>query len=322
MNQRERFLVGVVVSIVVLWLGWQGWQSYQGAYDRRVSTVDQLEEALYDQELEVLRGREARERLELLQTRSLPADADVARSAYADWLKDTIRESGLELDSVRGVATRRFDDAATELTFNAVASGPPEAVVRFLDAYYRLGVLHQLTNLQLRPADDTGERWRVVSLTSAALVVDGASREAGLPEEPREPPRLRLAEAAAYAERIGARNLFARYTPPPPPRPDPQPVARSEPRPEPPPFDDAKHAKLTGIVRDGAELQAWVLVRTTGEQLRLKAGDKLEVGSLTGTVKSVGPREMTVESEAGQWAVSLSDDTLRQAADDAQKAGS
>lgn len=315
MTQRERFLAGSIVLLIALWLGWQGWQSYQSAYDRRVSTRDQLDSALHDQELEALKGRDARRRLEALQEKSLPVDADVARSAYADWLKDAIREAGLELDSVRGVATRRFGEAATELTFTAVASGPPESVVRLLDAYYRLDVLHQLTNLQLRPASDSGDQWRVVTLTSAALVVDGAVREEGLPEAPRDPARLRLANADAYVRNVVGRNLFARYTPPPPPRPEPREVVRPEPPPrkEPPPFDDSEHAKLTGIVRDGAQLQAWVLVRTTGEQLRLKVGDRFEVGSLKGTVKSVDPRRIVVTSEGGEWTAALGD-TLREAA--------
>ncbi|QDT68719.1 hypothetical protein MalM25_16430 [Planctomycetes bacterium MalM25] len=309
MTQREKTLIIAIVTLGGLWFLWRGFDSYQQAYNDRVRDTERLQDELFDQQLEVRRGKQALRQLERYQSQSLPIDPDVARSDYSDWLKEAIQSSGLELGSVKWNATRPEGDAATALTFSANAAGSPEGVVRLLDAYHRLDSLHQLTNLQLRPTDEEGSRW-AITLTSVALILEGAEREEGLPEEPIEPPRLRLATADEYVDSVVGRNLFTSYTPPPPPRPEKPKVVRRDPppKPSPPPFDDAKHAQLTGIVETGAQLQAWIRIRTTGETLRLHAGDELEVGLLKGRVQAVLPREIVVESEEGVvWRAALGD---------------
>lgn len=300
MNQREKLLLGGVVSIIALWVAWNGFTSYQSAYDRRERTLAELEEQLFDAGVDARRARQSLRRLERYQEESLPSDPDVARSVYAAWLIDTIQKSGLDLGSVKWASTRRYEEAATALTFTAAASGKPEGVVKLLDAYHRLGVLHQLTNLQLRPADEEGAEWSV-SLTSVALVVDGTTSEAGLPETPREPSRLARPDTDSYVESVVGRNLFKSYTPPPPPRPERTEVVKEtpKPKPSPPPFDDAEHAALSGIVGYGDAYEAWVVVRTTGQTLRLHDGDALEVGQLKARVQSVQQREMVVEIDGG-----------------------
>lgn len=308
MNQREKGLLAVIVGLLGFWFLWQGYSSYEDGYDKRVTELADLDDELFEQDLEARRSREALRRLERYQEQSLPSDPEVARSVYSAWLVETIQGSGLELDNVKWNATRRQGEAATALTFSAAAQGSPEAVTRLLDAYYRLDVLHQLVSCQLRAIDDDGELWSV-TLTSVALVIDGAEREAGLPGpvDPGE-TRLRLATADEYVESVAGRNLFASYTPPPPPRPK-QPKVVSQPKPpkpKPPEFDDAEHAQLTGIVETGARLEAWVFVRTTGERLRLHTGDALEVGQLKGRVQAVLPGEIVVESEDGTtWRAAL-----------------
>lgn len=310
MTQREKTLVIAIAALGGLWFLWRGYDSYQQAYNDRVRDAQRLDDDLFDQQLEVRRGKQALRQLERYQSQSLPTDPDVARSDYSEWLKEAIQSSGLELGSVKWNSTRPEGDAATALTFSANASGSPEGVVRLLDAYHRLDALHQLTNLQLRPTDEEGDRW-AITFTSVALVLDGAEREEGLPEEPLGPARLRLDSADEYVASVVGRNLFASYTPPPPPRPERPKVVRRDPppKPSPPPFDDAKHAQLTGIV-GGTRPEAWVIVRTTGETLRLHEGDELEVGLLKGRVQAVLPheREIVVESEdGGVWRAGLGD---------------
>lgn len=300
MTPREKNLAAAILALICLWGGWRGWISYTEGYDQRVAEFSRLDNDLFDQQMEAKRARRALQRLERFQQQSLPADPEVARSVYSAWLVETVKSAGLELGSVKWASTRRYEDAATALTFGVNASGSPEAVARWLDAYYRLDALHQLANLQVRPANASGDVWSI-ALTSNALIIDGAQRERGLPEGPPESTRLRLATSDAYAESLAGRNVFASYTPPPPPRVDPPKVV-SEARPtkaKPPAFDDAEHAQLTGIVETGAELEAWVRIRTTGETLRLQAGDTLEVGLMKGTVQAVLPKAMVIEGEDG-----------------------
>ncbi|MEO0529871.1 MAG: hypothetical protein AAF266_04750 [Planctomycetota bacterium] len=315
MTQREKVLAGAIVGLLLLWAGWRGLSSYTEGYDDRVAELSRLDDELFDEQMEARRARRALGRLERFQEQSLPKDPEVARSAYSAWLVESIQQAGLELASVKWASTRRYEEAATALTFTVNASGTPKSVASWLDAYYRLDALHQLTNLQLRPSDEDGDDWSL-AVTTTALIVAGTQREEGLPAAMPDTERLRLASADAYADSLAGRNVFARYTPPPPPRPE-KPKVASKPaekkKPSPPPFDDAEHAQLTGIVETGTQLEAWVRVRTTGETLRLHAGDLLEVGLLKGTVQAVLPREMVVEGDDGQtWRAALGD-KLREA---------
>ena len=320
MTQRERFLAGTIVGLLGLWGLWQGYLGYEAGYDRRAAEVRRLDDQLQDQTLAERVSRRAMERLERYQEQSLPSDPDVARSAYREWLIETAATAGLEVDNVKSSPSERdLDGAATALEFDLTGSGSPEAVTRFLDAYYRLDLLHQLTLLNVRPqpgADDGGATWGV-TLKSVALSVAATTREAGLPEAEQAPARLSLASADEYVASVAGRNLLASYVPPPPPRPERPKVVRKPPppKPTPPPFDDATQTKLTGIVGAGDTRQAWVFVRTTGEQLRLRADDPIEVGTVKGRVQAVLPREVLVESADGSvWRFELGD-TLREAAD-------
>lgn len=300
MNRREKTLVAGVVGLGVLWGGWSGYDAWSRACAQRVSQLAERDEELFAAEVAARRARRSLRLLEELQGRSLPADPDVARSAYSAWLVETVEGAGLELAAVKWASTRDYADAGTALTFNLNASGPPEGVVRLLDAYHRLPLLHQIVSLQVRPAAEDGSRWGL-SLSSVAMIVAGTTREAGLPEGELAPARLRRARAEDYVESVVGRNVFASYTSPPPPKPQAPAVAASTPppKPSPPPFDDAEHAALSGIVGYGDAFEAWVVVRTTGETLRVRAGDPLSVGLFKGRVESVGRREMTVIDEGG-----------------------
>lgn len=305
MTQREKVLAAAIGLLLVGWVAFRAIGSYRDGYDRRVAELQQLEVDLADEQFEAHKARAALRRLERFKGQSLPSDPDIARSEYAEWLKETIQSAGMELDSVKFGGSRRYEDTAVALTFGAAGTGSPDAVVRLLDAYYRLDALHQLTNLQLRPASDDGGSWRV-SLTSVALVVDGTLREEGLPPVLETAPRLSRPDAEVYVASILGRNVFANYVPPPPPRPKRQVVDRPKPEKKgPPPFDDSNHAQLTGVVETGERLEAWVRVRTTGETLRLQAGDDLEVGQLRGRVQAVLPREIVVEADGVTWRTPL-----------------
>ena len=320
MTAREKTLAGVIVGLLALWGAWRSYAAYEDGYDSRAAQLRRLDDELFDQNLAARGARQALGRLERYQEQSLPTDPDVARSAYREWLVEATAKAGLQLETVKSTPTRQsLDNAAIALEFDVDAKGPAEAIAVFLDAYYRLDVLHKITLLSLRPGSDaprSGDVW-AMTLKSVTLSVEGAERSSGLPESPREPSRLDLADAAAYSQSLGGRNLFASYEPPPPPRVDPPKVVRKEePKetpPPPPPFDDSEHTSLTGIVGAGEARQAWVFVRTTGERLYLRAGDEFEIGTMKGRVQAVLPREIVVESPNGStWRVGLGD-KLREA---------
>ncbi|UUO04478.1 putative Ig domain-containing protein [Blastopirellula sp. J2-11] len=75
-------------------------------------------------------------------------------------------------------------------------------------------------------------------------------------------------------------------------------------KPEPKPsFDDAAHAFLTATIVSGEYPEAWVSLRTKNKMLRLKPGEKFEIGQLKGKILSVGDK--VIELQIGDETVQL-----------------
>ena len=305
MTQREKMLAIAVGAIFVLWGLWTGAGWYFDSAERLENQLRQAEMDALDAESDLSLAQRSLRSLEAYQNQSLPSDADVARSAYSAWLVEEVEGAGLDLEDVRFTASRSAPGVYEGLAFNVEATGTLKSAVEFLYEYHRLDCLHQLSKLQMTPLDESGDSVRL-SLTSVALVVDGATRSEGLPTEDTD-DRLRFPSAGKYAASIGERNLFARYVPPPPPRPPAPPVEKRAVKkaPEPPPFDHAEHAYFTGVVGGSEDLQAWINVRTTGQVLRLRAGDELQVGLLNGRVQAVTPRTIIVVAGDESWVTAL-----------------
>lgn len=62
-------------------------------------------------------------------------------------------------------------------------------------------------------------------------------------------------------------------------------------------FDDAKYTILSAVLESANENQVWLHIRTKGQTLRLKAGDKFEIGSVKGIVKEIGSGRFTFEQD-------------------------
>jgi hypothetical protein len=77
-------------------------------------------------------------------------------------------------------------------------------------------------------------------------------------------------------------------------------VTVEDPPPEPPKrlaFDDAKFTVLTAVIDMSGTGQVWLSIRPKGQTLKLGVGDKFEVGSVKGTVVSIGDGDFTFESD-------------------------
>jgi hypothetical protein len=73
------------------------------------------------------------------------------------------------------------------------------------------------------------------------------------------------------------------------------------------PLDMAKYATVTGIVEQNDEPQIWVLVKTTGELLKLREGDDFTVGDLKFKVLKIGVRDAVITAEGKKVQVSVGD---------------
>ena len=95
-----------------------------------------------------------------------------------------------------------------------------------------------------------------------------------------------------YPRRSTEQKLMIRVVDPPPPPPPPAPKLK---------FDDSKQTVLTALVQGRDEWMAWMHVRTRDQTLRLRVGDKFEIGSLKGSVVEVTPRFATLEIDGRRF---------------------
>ncbi len=90
---------------------------------------------------------------------------------------------------------------------------------------------------------------------------------------------------------------------PPPPAAPPKPT---------PKYDVAAQAEVSGFIADRNGPEAWIRSKLEGKTLYLKIGDKLSLGSVEGTVVSIGANYMEVETEGKRWTVGM-DESLADA---------
>jgi hypothetical protein len=293
---REKLLAAVVLGLLLVWGGGKLWGRYNEAVATKRSELVAARQRLDDAKFALEKGRLATLQLERWQTRSLPADREVAQSAYRVWLETGFKQAGLTIDDIQ--PSQRLAPAAgySAIGCTVTARGSLKSLTAFLREFYRSALLQQITRLQLRPASDP--KLLGITLQTEALVLAGTASE-GLPAELVDRPQRPT--AAEYADSIGGRNLFAVYTPP---RPVPPPgVARTAPpKPE---FDDAKFAYFTATIQVDGRYQAWIHVRTTNETLRLFAGDAVKVGLFDGKIVSIEPRSMVVKCNEEELRVEL-----------------
>jgi len=234
-------------------------------------------------------------RLAQWESRSLPSDEGQARLLYRSWLRETVDRAGFRSVKSDPGESRTRRGVYTVLPVTVRCRAKLEQLTQFLYDFYSAGHLHRITLLSIKPDSDKGDLELTISIEGLSL--PGADRKDALNDEPAK--RLALAEFSDYRDSIVKRNLFAAYVPPPPPVVKRKPPKRRPPRPTPPPrppeFDHAKHTVVTGLVEVGGRRQVWLLIRTTGEQLKLFEGEKFSTGSATGTIGHVGQRNVEIE---------------------------
>lgn len=293
---REKILAAAVLGLLLVWGGSKLWGRYNDSLAAKRSELITARERLEDAKFALEKGRIAKKQLDGWQARSLPADREVAQSAYRVWLETSFKQAGMTIDDIQ--PSQRLAPAAgySAIGCTVTARGSLKSLTAFLREFYRSALLQQITRLQLRPATDP--KLINITLQTEALVLAGTASE-GIPTEVVKRPKKPT--AAEYAESIGGRNLFSVYTPPRPVLP-PGVAGVAPPKPE---FDDAKHAYFTATIQVDGRYQAWIHVRTTGEILRLFAGDAVKVGLFDGKIVSIEPRLMVVKCNDEELRVEL-----------------
>ncbi|MEZ6073782.1 MAG: hypothetical protein R3C10_26765 [Pirellulales bacterium] len=236
------------------------------------SKIDDYDEA-------ISHGRKAGEKLAQWRKQSLPSDVEKARAAYQKWLLD--------------VANRRFDEKATVTFGEAVGKsgayhrlpvtvrgrGTLGQLTAVLHEFYRAVHLHQINRLNIAPVPNTEQL--DITLGIEALILPDAEQTDELAVG--RSTRLASDRLADYRV-IPQRNLFGDGG-----------IG----------FDPADFTFLTGINGINDVQEAWFTIRTTGEVLKLKIGQRFEVGDFQGMVAEIAQRDVVIDSEGERWLLTL-----------------
>ncbi len=193
MNSREQTLALVLLGAILLTVGAVGgylfvWQPLQ----KQGEAAEALTKEITDLEAQSAAQAETTRRLAVARVRSLPADEALARREYTVALERLIEGAGIPKGYT--ISPKSVDNSARSVP--EIAKGKPVytrvayevvfkkadmwAVKDFLQGYYQLGLLHQITAVTIKKDEDPGSKNAgrrndlTVTLTTEAILVDGA----------------------------------------------------------------------------------------------------------------------------------------------------
>lgn len=193
MTPRERTLALVLIGAVVLVVaGAGGYFLVLEPLQSARAAEDALGGEIADLEKQVAAQRQTADRLKAARVRSLPADEALARREYSVALERLIESAGIPKGYT--ITPKNVDNTAravpeitkgkpvyTKVAYEVVFKrADAAALTDFLERYYRLGLLHQITNISIKKDEETGAKKGpvrndlTVTFTTEAILVDGA----------------------------------------------------------------------------------------------------------------------------------------------------
>jgi len=181
MERRQQYLIGGLVTVVVLWFG-SGWfksavlepiQTKRDELGKLTKTVGQKE----DQLLNLARSKKL---LKDWQARSLPPDLTKARQKpdalnaqglYLEWLTDLAQLSGFEDLKVSPDRRTPKGNIYVSVMVKIEADARFEQLCNFLDRFYRADLLHRVTSLRVQSKESDGDPFFQVTLEAEGLAL-------------------------------------------------------------------------------------------------------------------------------------------------------
>jgi hypothetical protein len=295
MNQRERRLLMVLGVILLGGAAFAGYSLILGPIEELKAEAERVQDEIASKDAILTKLRADQVRVDAAKKRSLPANMDRARVEYGLMMHKLLRDAGapvgfsvtprdsLDTKSVPELDPKTKKPAYSKLGFvirmTKVDLG---TVMKFLHAYYRLNLLHQITQLTITRKEDTvGSRSRddrndlEVTIITEAIILDGAENRQTLLPMPLGAAMvggtagyhalLNTPEAGRGISPLQLANVLATTTPPrdylsitardfihgplpPPPTPREETIVQAPPPPPPPPKEDINaFIKLTGV---------------------------------------------------------------------------
>jgi hypothetical protein len=278
-KHRKKLFIAALGILAVLYAGdWALENLLEGPLKARGNTQRRLEENIEKQKNSLARARKAGKKLAVWEEQSLPSNTEVASSTYQVWLLQVIQHAGLSAQGVNSSDPVPRKGAYSLLSFSARAHGTLEQLTHFLFEFYKAGHLHQIRSLSITPIQKTGELDLAISVE--AIVLPSTERDKEFSTTVSD--RLASLELSDYFP-IVERNLFA--------------VGGG--------LDPTDQAVLTTVIYIDDEPEVWFSLRGTDELLKLREGDRLEIGQFSGILAEIDDTDVIIESEGERWLLSI-----------------
>lgn len=209
MTQRERFLA-IAVGGMLLAIGLQwGFSKYRAAVKQRTLLITNLEQQKQRLQEEMLLGAYADRQMGEYLVRSLPSDAERAKSDYQNWLLDLVRSHGIVNASVDPTTSMPMGDLYERYGFSLTGKATLAQITSLLHDFYSKDYLHRVTQINVTPAK-TGDLTLKMSVDGIAL------QSAPKTNQPPKQTSWRVrADLSQYNEAVLNRNFFSPPNAPP-----------------------------------------------------------------------------------------------------------
>ncbi|MDA8743594.1 LapA family protein [Rubripirellula amarantea] len=202
MTQRERLLSMLVGGLLIAAVVWWGMGKYRSALKLRTNEITRLEQQQTKINEQRKQGELANRQMGEYMVRSLPGNAETARSRYQQWLLSIMEKNELSERSVDPTSSRSMGGLYRQFAFRVQGKARTDNLVDLLYDFYSKDYLHRIRDLSIRPSR-TGDY--VVEMAIDAIALNAAP--ADLPE-PTEKSWQVDKDLAEYRDSILNRNFF------------------------------------------------------------------------------------------------------------------
>jgi Tfp pilus assembly protein PilO len=272
---RRQLLLGALVLMAVLRMGdWVLSSMIQGPLQALRARTEQLQKDIKSRETLLADARKAGKQIVSWQKQSLPADPEVTRSVYRNWLLTVIRTARLRnavVDS-GAVSSRRAKDNSVlyrRMPFSVRARGSLAQFNDFLYRVSRAGYLHQISSLTLTPVASTGQF--EIALGIETLLLPGRKGDS---LNSASSTLLTSADFRDY-EIIVRDNIFGVD------------VDKSDPM---------HHTLVSAITFSNGSAKAWITEQLSDRVTRVGVGSEFDTVALSGRILEIHEQEVIIET--------------------------
>jgi hypothetical protein len=295
-SRLRQYLLGGVMLVMASYFGgtWLLNHWIQGPLEAAKRETAQRRKQIKDLESGLAKLREAGKMLEVWEQQSLPENAEVARSLYQAWLVELVEDIELTNPSVTSSEPTTRRGLYHSLSFSVRGRGTLEQLTRFLFAFYQTDLLHTVRTLSITPMQRSEQLDLSLSIEALALI-GGSNAMAGSSQESifeefrrrtwRASERLAVPDVDTYWTSIVRRNVFGMGGTP----------------------DPTDSAFLTSINQIDGQPEVWFTLRATNELIKLRTGERLQVGPLSLEIAEVLGPDVILRVDDERWLLTLGD---------------